>query len=707
MNMTRRRLLQSLPAAVLPGYLAGQDTSRAGQRIAYRNYPRSLPDVLRSLAREAYERRTEQIRKVKTVQDVRARQEWARQTFWKLIGGAPERTPLNLRTTGVFEREKYRVEKLVYESRPGEVIPANLYIPKSGAAPYPGVLFQMGHSLNGKAADSYQRCCQGLVQLGFVVLAFDPMGQGERTNYPGPNGLTRFHDADVEHTYPGRQLLLVGDTASRIQVWDAVRSLDVLASSPLVDARRLASAGQSGGATLTMMLAAVDDRLAAAVVSSGNTENVAVANFLPPGAVDDAEQNFLASGPAGFDRWDLLWPIAPRPLLVLTSARDFFGTYSASYEESNLEEYSRLREAYRTLGRAECLERGETPLPHGLSYSLRLETYRWLSRWLRNDAAPIDREPPVAPEPDRVLWAGPTGNVVRDFSSHTPFQVLRGRATQIQTPGTAPDLAAILNIAIPKEAPDLRVLGAVPSRSCRILAAEVPTAPGVWAPVWIFSPRKPVDRLVVAVEPGGRNQRWHEGELWQELAEHAIVCAADLRGIGDLRPEVSPGAPGYALEHEREESYAWASLVLGSSLLAQRVADLVAVTRAVQAHFANVSRTVLAASGQLTVPALCAGLLNGRIHGLLLSGHLISWRRIAETESYTHPLANFLPGILYRTDLPQIAAAIAPREVVLAGMVDADGQAVNLELARRTYPSANVKIRNAEDWTSNLLLSLL
>ena len=77
-----------------------------------------------------------------------------------------------------------------------------------------------------------------------------------------------------------------------------------------------------------MMLAAVDDRLAAAAVCSGNTENVACNPDFPPGSTDDAEQDFIGSGPLAFDRCDLLWPFAPKPLLVAVSARDFFGTYS-------------------------------------------------------------------------------------------------------------------------------------------------------------------------------------------------------------------------------------------------------------------------------------------------------------------------------------------------------------------------------------------
>jgi dienelactone hydrolase len=139
----------------------------------------------------------------------------------------PERTALNTRTLGSFERQGYRVEKIVYESRPKFYIPANLYIPTASKPPFPGVLFQMGHALAGKAADTYQRCCQALARQGYLVLAFDPMGQGERAYYPNDSlTRTRFPSANDEHTVPGMQMLLTGfSTSTGLQVWDAVRSL--------------------------------------------------------------------------------------------------------------------------------------------------------------------------------------------------------------------------------------------------------------------------------------------------------------------------------------------------------------------------------------------------------------------------------------------------------------------------------------------------
>ncbi|MCX6622176.1 MAG: acetylxylan esterase [Acidobacteria bacterium] len=255
--MTRRELIRwSCAAAAVAGPL------RSANEIAYREYSRCLPDFLASLAREAYQRRKTAIARINTPAAVRRRAAWARKTFWELIGGQPERTPLNPRTVGTLERDGYRIEKVIYESRPNYLISANLFVPTTGKPPYPGVLFQMGHSPNGKAMGVYQACCLGLVKLGFVVLGFDPMGQGERVYYPG------IGSPDDEHTIPAFQMLLIGDTATRWQTWDSVRSLDYLASHPLVDPRRLASTGQSGGGTTSMFLAAADPRLATAAASS-------------------------------------------------------------------------------------------------------------------------------------------------------------------------------------------------------------------------------------------------------------------------------------------------------------------------------------------------------------------------------------------------------------------------------------------------------
>uniref|UniRef100_Q01TJ9 Uncharacterized protein n=1 Tax=Solibacter usitatus (strain Ellin6076) TaxID=234267 RepID=Q01TJ9_SOLUE len=425
-----------------------------------------------------------------------------------------------------------------------------------------------------------------------------------------------------------------------------------------------------------MILAAMDDRLASAAVSSGNTENFAVNPFVAPGSSDDAEQDLVGSAPLAFDRWDLLWPIAPKPLLVAVSAHDFFGTYSPSYETSGREEFAKLARAYSTLGAADRLGFFEAPLPHSLSYPMRLAVYNWFERHLNHNDREIQEEPPTRPEKDEALWCGPTGSAVRDFGGTTLFALIRDRARSIQTPSQPADLRAILAMDPPAAATPLELRGTTQYRNCEVLAVEVNTAKRVWAPAWLFLPKRAWTRMLLLVEPTGRNGAWHEDELYDQLAGAGIaVCAADVRGVGDLEAQFGPGAAGYARSHQTEENYAWASLILGHSLLGQRTTDIVALSQALVQRYPQATID-LAARDKMTVPALCAAALEPRIKKTYLARHLASWRSVAELEDYACPLASLVPDVLRATDLPGIARSIAPRLVIVAGAIDAAGRLI-------------------------------
>ncbi len=677
----------------------------------YRDYSKCLPDHLTALARAAYEKRNRELSLLSNAESIRKRQAWVRETFWKLIGGELERTPLNGRKTGEFERPGYRLEKIVYESRPGLFVTANLYVPASGKPPYPGVLFQMGHSGLGKAYPSYQKCCQGLARLGYVVLAFDPMGQGERIAYLDSSGTnTRLPSIDEEHSVPGKQFLLLGDTSSRYQLWDAIRSLDYLAGLPYIDPQRLASTGQSGGGTLTMLLACADSRLSAAVVCSGNTENVACANFNPPGSTDDAEQDLINSGPLGFDRWDLLYPIAPKPLLIQVSAHDFFGTYSPRYLSDGREEYEKLLKCYDTLGHADQLGWGSTPLPHSLSYSLRLSVYNWFEKWLKKSDQEIRDEPHVAPESEKTLWVGPTGNVTRDFSSLRPIDFIKKQASTIIDREPAKSWAEALGLRLPARDLKMRKLARTPAEDASIEAIEVQSGPTVWLPAWLFTPARPDARRgpLLILDDRGRNAYAGEDGVYHRLARDGrAVCAVDLRGIGDTRPEVGRGNPGYTISHDSEEDFAWSSLILGDSLLLQRIQDILAVVQAMhnQPGFGNAPLAV-AARGRLTVPALFAFAASQQIDSLYLAGGLLSYRNILDTENYRQPLSIFAWDLFRLTDLPKLAAQANPRRIHLAGTVDASNDRIDVAAVRNVYSGKNVEISAEPNWEESTFRSL-
>ncbi|HEV3005846.1 MAG TPA: acetylxylan esterase, partial [Pirellulales bacterium] len=187
------------------------------------------------------------------VRDVQAK---IRQVF----GPEPERTPLAPRVTGTVDRETYRIERVIFESRPEFPVTANVYVPKGRKFPLPGVVGSCGHSANGKAAEAYQSFAQGLARMGYVTLIFDPIGQGERLQYTDDEWKPRRGVGVAEHLYAGNQQFLVGEFFGAWRAWDGTRALDYLLTREEVDAGHVGITGNSGGGTMTTWLCGLDRR---------------------------------------------------------------------------------------------------------------------------------------------------------------------------------------------------------------------------------------------------------------------------------------------------------------------------------------------------------------------------------------------------------------------------------------------------------------
>src|SRR5262245_20602631 len=152
------------------------------------------------------------------------RQERIRERFAASLGGLPPMdTPLNARTVGVVTGEGFRVEKVIFESRPQNYVTANLYLPDGLSEPRGPVLFLCGHHEQAKHHPEYQTVCLYLVQAGLVVLAQDPIGQGERMTYYEPSlGDEVVQWGTREHDYAGTQCLALGDSLARYFLHDSM-----------------------------------------------------------------------------------------------------------------------------------------------------------------------------------------------------------------------------------------------------------------------------------------------------------------------------------------------------------------------------------------------------------------------------------------------------------------------------------------------------
>jgi hypothetical protein len=261
---------------------------------------------------------------IKTTDAVRQRQEKIRRFVIDSLGGLPSSdTPLNPRVTGTVDGDGFRIEKIIYESRPRHYVTANLYLPANRP---PGrsaaVLFLSGHHDTAKVVAEYQIVCQTLARAGLIVLSQDPVGQGERLSYFEPD--TRKNPVGIgtrDHDYAGIQARMVGDTMARYMLHDAMRGIDYLISRPEVDRTRIGVTGNSGGGTQTSLVMLVDRRIAAAAPTTFimNRET-----YQRTGQPQDAEQIWPGFTGAAFDHEDILLAMAPKPVLVLAVTSDFF-----------------------------------------------------------------------------------------------------------------------------------------------------------------------------------------------------------------------------------------------------------------------------------------------------------------------------------------------------------------------------------------------
>jgi hypothetical protein len=249
----------------------------------------------------------------------------------------------------------------------------------------------------------------------------------------------------------------------------------------------------------------------------------------------------------------------------------------------------------------------------------------------------------------------------------------------------------------------------VKSRNVKVEVLEIAVEPAVWLPAFLLVAEKtPATKpVLLALDDTVNTQLWFDPEVDRSLPEGSpVICAADVRGVGALTPEFSPGAAEYEQWHEREENYAWGSVILGRPLVGQRVSDILALTAALRSDPASKGRPIyIAARRKLTVPALFAAALDPAIRGLYLCGGLVSFQNLIETEVYRYPFANFVPNLLKHTDLPEVAASIAPRNLVLAGSVDAAGDAMEPEAVRNIYKAATVSVRGSAEWSIEALVA--
>jgi len=702
----RRDFLRGAALATLSLGLA--PSMRANER----SYSEELPDMMvLSLVKQANALAAKWDRersKVKTREQTLARSRYVRDKVLEMIGGLSVRNELGAVTTGTLERDGYKVENVRFQSRPDFWVTGNLYIPTTGPGPFPAIISPAGHYEDAGRAPSYQLCHMLMAKNGFIVLAYDPIGQGERRYFWNPStGQTEVGLIGFEHCFFGQRLLLLGESFSQCRIWDGMRAIDYLLTRPEADRERIGCTGHSGGSWVTLCVALLDGRVKCAVCNEPGT----LYHFWPldtqPNAdfrVLDAEYHILPAAWNGVDYCDIYQAIAPRPLML--TIEDFRQDVVAG-DSRFLTARRHIEACYARLGvpgRFTTVESGDR---HFLTHKLRLATLDWFSRWFCGKPGPL-AEPEREPEPVKNLHCTPSGSLRYASLGETIHSLIVKKQEHLpperKVPRSASELESfrrqlldsvrqLLRYEKPEQPLGVRHMRTTPRRGYLIENIEFLSEPGVYVPAWVMIPDngKPPFAPLIYINDIGKQQYAIGGEfgLLEKMVRNGqFIIAADLRGIGDTHPQRKERYPTNPFRnlYSVETGMAYLAWSMNKCLLGMRVLDLIrTVDYALSRPDVDRSGVSVVGTGMGATWTLFAAALDTRIQSAVCEGGLLSYRAIASADRFSQVASLFLLDVLHHFDLPHVAAAVAARRLVLISPVDHVKRPVELSLAERAY----------------------
>lgn len=599
---------------------------------------------------------------------LRERQAAMRSAFIAALGGLPPSdTPLASEVRGTIEEKGFRIERIVFQSRPNVYVTANLYVPAGIRGPTGAVLFLSGHFHDARLSDEYQVVCRHLVAAGLVVLAQDPVGQGERWSYWEPSlGATTVAPGTREHDHAGVQCLLVGDGIARYFVHDAMRGIDYLVSRPEVDPARIGVTGNSGGGTQTSLMMVCDPRLAAA---APGTFIMNRRTYQRMGQAQDAEQIWTGMTALGFDHEDILLAMAPKPVLVLAVTHDFFPI------EGTRSTVARCRRLWEAAGAADRLELFEDPIEHHYSPRMAAKAAAFFCRHLNGRPVEVDSST-IKPAPPRQLRCTSSGQVRGEFTgARGVFEENLARLEQIEARRAAASDAAR------REAAERWLRGRVfkDRRPCEpetrhwrewFGAADAGLAGRfcLWwsqedlhgASVLLRDARRGDARLPLAIglwQHGTAAAGLHRQWIRRACDAGRAVLVLDVSGSGTLEPNAINAPPtfsNYGTVFKLADDLVW----LDDSLPALRTWELIRALDVAASTFDDVDATdvVVHAAGRFTLYAELAAFLDPRLRKLELEDRFEGFADLARSRHYDDAdiKSVILPGALQHFDLDDL-----------------------------------------------------
>lgn len=602
-------------------------------------------------ARAVHADRKKRLAAIRTRQQAEAYRDEVADKIGGCFGKFPSKTPLDARVTGSLDFQKFRIEKVVFSSRPGLLVTANLYLPKGLREPAPAILGHVGHYLIGKAGEENQAYAQEMAQSGFVVLVFDPLAQGERDQYPNlPKKHILRNDCAQAHTVLGQQLQLTGGFFGNWMVWDGMRALDYLLSRPEVDPNRVATTGNSGGGCLSTYLWALERRIGMAAPSCWVNSFLAVIENEVGG---DAEQSPPGALGKGLEHGDFFLARVPEPALIIGQKHDFFD------RRSLLETSEEVARIYRLFGAGDHFGHFIGENTHGYFPDARTAMRTFFCRHFQ--VRPPKRFSLTIHRPEK-LFVLPGGSVSR-AGGRSARELFREATVVPEKRWSAAALSKairrVLHLPAGKRGlvtyrnlrgdwlPGGRLFGryalATEPRYETILRKVIPPATGLTQALFVEK------EVLLYLPHWSCHADFIRVPAARKLLTRAPLYAVEVRGIGESMCRDRPDAEVHYWMDYLAQSF---DGLLGGSLLGRRVFDVLRTCDLLAQEGA--SRIRLVGRGQGALLAAFAAALDPRIISAELHEAPGSFAEWLEKDDLEWPAADCPQGILKAFDLPAL-----------------------------------------------------
>ncbi|MFD2788403.1 acetylxylan esterase [Arenibacter sp. H213] len=524
--------------------------------ISYKSHDDALQRIISNEAFYHLEKRKE------VIDGLRTKLDWlSYRDSIKIILNSPlskfAKTPLNPQLTGVVDREDFRVEKIIFESHPGFYVTASLFLPNQRQDPAPAIIYTSGHTSLGFRSEGYQHVILNLVSKGFIVLAYDPIGQGERLQYhDAKSGNSTIGGPTKEHSYAGAQTLLWGASLSDYFIWDGIRAVDYLYTRPEVDVTRIGITGRSGGGTQTAMIAACDERIYAAAPEAFITN---YKRLLQSSGIQDAEQNLYHGISKGIDHPDFLHVRMPKPSLIITTINDFFSIQGAR------ETFSEVKKSYTALGKEDNIQMVEDMGKHESTKLNRMAMYGFFQNHLSLPGDTDDIE--IEPFPVEALWSTQTGQTSSSLSGKTVFNLnmeyFGGKSTL--KPLLSEHRIELSGIKLDRNLSAAVFTGKIERNGIEVEKYFLENTKGDYAlPVYMATNgNSKADKVLLWLHPKGKEIILESKYINEILDQGYTVVSADLPGMGELH---NPDFSGDGIIQQVPFNYLFGANLVGKSI---------------------------------------------------------------------------------------------------------------------------------------------